>query len=54
MKLWTVAELAIRFRVSKMTIYRLIKDGELSAMRVGRSFRVPDAAVKAYEKRPIQ
>ena len=35
-------------RVSSMTIYRLIKSGELPAVRVGRSFRVPEQAVNDY------
>lgn len=35
-------------RVSKMTVYRLVHSGELSAVRVGRSFRVPERAVNAY------
>jgi excisionase family DNA binding protein len=35
-------------RVSSMTVYRLIKAGELPAVRVGRSFRVRDEDVDAY------
>jgi excisionase family DNA binding protein len=35
-------------RVSKMTVYRLVHSGELPAVRVGRSFRVPEKAVHAY------
>ena len=35
-------------RVSKMTVYRLVHGGELPAIRVGRSFRVPEDAVHAY------
>ena len=31
-----------------MTVYRLIKAGELPAVRVGRSFRVRDEDVDAY------
>ena len=31
-----------------MTVYRLIKGGELQAVRVGRSFRVRDIDVDAY------
>jgi excisionase family DNA binding protein len=46
----TVAEVASLMRVSKMTVYRLVHSGELSAVRVGRSFRVPEAAVHAYLK----
>lgn len=44
----TVAEVAALMRVSKMTVYRLVHSGELAAVRVGRSFRVPDTAVHAY------
>jgi excisionase family DNA binding protein len=35
-------------RVSSMTVYRLIKNNELPAVRVGRSFRVRDTDVDAY------
>jgi excisionase family DNA binding protein len=44
----TVAEVAALMRVSKMTVYRLVHGGELSAVRVGRSFRVPERAVHDY------
>ena len=44
----TVAEVAARMRVSKMTVYRLVHSGELEAVRVGRSFRVPEPAVDTY------
>jgi excisionase family DNA binding protein len=44
----TVAEVAAIMRVSKMTVYRLVHSGELDAIRVGRSFRVPEQAVSGY------
>jgi excisionase family DNA binding protein len=44
----TVAEVAALMRVSKMTVYRLVHSGELPAVRVGRSFRVPEKAVDDY------
>lgn len=44
----TVAEVAALMRVSKMTVYRLVHGGELPAVRVGRSFRVPERAVHDY------
>lgn len=44
----TVAEVATQMRVSKMTVYRLVHSGELEAVRVGRSFRVPEHVVEAY------
>lgn len=40
----TVAEVAAILDVSRMTVYRLIHGGELSAVRVGRSFRIPERA----------
>jgi excisionase family DNA binding protein len=44
----TVAEVAAMMRVSKMTVYRLVHSGELPAVRVGKSFRVPEPAVHEY------
>lgn len=44
----TVAEVATIMRVSKMTVYRLVHAGDLPAVRVGRSFRVPEQAVHDY------
>jgi excisionase family DNA binding protein len=44
----TVAEVAGVMRVSKMTVYRMVHAGELPAVRVGRSFRVPEKAVHDY------
>jgi excisionase family DNA binding protein len=44
----TVAEVASVMRVSKMTVYRLVHSGHLPAIRVGRSFRVPENAVHEY------
>mgnify|MGYP001226978422 CR=1 FL=1 len=44
----TVAEVAETMRVSKMTVYRLAKSGDLPAVRVGRSYRVPQDALEAY------
>jgi len=46
--LLTVAEVATRMRVSKMTVYRMIHAGEMPALRFGRSFRVPAKAVSDY------
>lgn len=46
--LLTVAEVAAVMRVSKMTVYRLVHAGELPALKVGRSYRVPEQAVHDY------
>lgn len=48
MHFFTVAEVAEVMRVSRMTVYRLVHSGELPAVRVGRSFRVPQRAVHDY------
>jgi excisionase family DNA binding protein len=48
LNLLTVAEVATLLRVSKMSVYRLIHNGDLEAVRFGRSFRVPHSAVDAY------
>jgi excisionase family DNA binding protein len=47
-KFLTVAEVAAVMRVSKMTVYRMVHSAELPAVRVGRSFRVPEKAVHDY------
>ncbi len=47
-KFLTVAEVAATMRVSKMTVYRLVHNGELPAVRVGRSFRVTEDDVNEY------
>ena len=47
-KFLTVAEVAAVMRVSKMTVYRMVHAGELPAIRVGRSFRVPEDEVHKY------
>jgi excisionase family DNA binding protein len=44
----TVAEIAEIVRVSKMTVYRLIRSHDLDATRVGRSLRVTRQAIREY------
>ena len=44
----TVAEVAELLRVSNMTVYRLISAGELSAVRVGKSYRLREDDVDKY------
>jgi excisionase family DNA binding protein len=53
-KFLTVAEVAELMRVSKMTVYRLVHSGDLTAVRVGRSFRVPEHAVHTYLREAFQ
>ena len=46
--LLTVGEVAQLMRVSNMTVYRLIKSGQLSAIRVGKNYRIRRADVGRY------
>lgn len=48
----TPAEMAAILRVSKMTAYRLLKEGQVDATRVGRSFRVHADSLRAYMRLP--
>jgi len=49
-ELVTVAEVARLMRVSTMTVYRLVKDGELDATRAGRSIRIHADSVRRMLK----
>ena len=44
----TVAEVAGQLRVSTMTVYRLLKAGQLASVRVGKSYRVREDDVDRY------
>ena len=44
----TVAEVARQLRVSNMTVYRLVKSGQLPAVRVGRGYRIREDDVRKY------
>jgi excisionase family DNA binding protein len=44
----TVLEVAQLMRVSKMTVYRLIQQGDLPAVRVGRGYRMREEDVHRY------
>ncbi|AVH61882.1 excisionase (plasmid) [Streptomyces dengpaensis] len=47
-RLLTVAEVAVIMRSSKLAVYRLVHNGHLPAVRVGRALRVPEEAVHEY------
>ncbi len=44
----TVSEVADLMRVSTMTVYRLIKSGDLPAVRVGKSYRIRERDIDTY------
>ncbi len=47
-RLLTVSEVAADMRVSKMTVYRLIKAGQLAAIRVGKNYRIRESDVRRF------
>ena len=47
-KVYTVAEVAHLFAVSPRVVRGLIRKGELPALRIGRSYRIPRKAANAY------
>lgn len=47
-QLLTVAEVAETLRVSNMTVYRLIKAGQLPALRVGKNYRIRETDLTRF------
>ena len=53
--LLTVSEVASAMRVSNMTVYRLIKSGELPAVRVGKNYRLRETDLEHFlEERSVR
>lgn len=48
MKLYTVDEIAEKLKLSKYTIYQRIKDGDLTAIRLGRCYRISEDDLQKY------
>lgn len=44
----TVHEVAAIMRVSPMTIYRLVRSGEIKSVAIGRSIRIDERALAKY------
>jgi excisionase family DNA binding protein len=44
----TPGEVAEQLRVSSMTVYRLLKSGELRSAKIGKSYRILQTDVDAY------
>ena len=44
----TLPEVAERLKVSRRTIYRWIKSGDLNAYQFGREYRITESALKDY------
>jgi excisionase family DNA binding protein len=52
-KVYTVAEFARVFAISPRLVRDLIRKGELPALRIGRSYRIPRKAADAYLARVL-
>ena len=50
--IYTVKELAARWKCSVDAVYDMIRRGVLPSIRIGKSYRVTGAAVEAYEAVP--
>lgn len=48
--IYTVAELAERWKCAQLTIYNMIQSGKLKAFKLGRGVRIPREAVERYER----
>jgi excisionase family DNA binding protein len=46
----TIKEIATKFRVNPVTIQRLIYNGELEALKVGGSYRIPTENLEKFIK----
>jgi excisionase family DNA binding protein len=49
--LLTPNDAAIRLSIGRTAIYELIATGELESFKIGRSRRIPSAAVESYVER---
>ena len=47
-RLLRVREVAASLSVSTMTVYRLIHDGQLRAIRIGHGWRIPEGDLNSY------
>jgi excisionase family DNA binding protein len=46
----TVADLAERLRIGRSSAYKLVSDGDVRSIRVGRVIRIPAEAVEQFLK----
>jgi excisionase family DNA binding protein len=46
-ELWTIREVMETLKVSRMTVFRMIKSGELETVKVSTHVRITDRSLKA-------
>lgn len=44
----SIAELQSMLRISRNTAYELVRSGKIRSVKIGRTYRIPRAAVEAY------
>jgi len=47
---YTVTELAERWRCGTDSIYRMIRSGKLKAFKIGQDYRIKESEVEKYEE----
>lgn len=50
-EVFTVEEVAAHFKLSPSSVRNLIRSGELSAIRLGRQYRIPKSVIDSYYTR---
>lgn len=50
---FTVADLANRWQLSKLTIYRMLERGVIPGFKAGGSWRITEAVVQAVENNTL-
>lgn len=48
LKLFYITEVAAMLRVGTPTIYKLIREGKLDAIKIGRAWKIPEDAINHY------
>lgn len=49
-EVFTVAELAERWKCAQLTVYTMLNNGKLKGFKLGRGVRIPREAVERYER----
>jgi excisionase family DNA binding protein len=52
-QIFTVADLANRWHMSKLTIYRMLERGDLPGFKLGNSWRITEAVVLSVESNTL-
>ena len=53
-ELLTVEQFALLTQLHEKTIYRMLKDGTLAVVRIGRAVRIPRAAIRIARPVPAE